>query len=94
LVLTDIVIDRNFPGGRYVSVSGTLEPEFVYDFHMENSCSWLHHDHVPADGGSVRGRIRAGLIYPEDYYDPQEFFGELRRIAPEITIEKTVEVVS
>lgn len=66
----------------------------MYDFRVEKSCNSVTRVREHADGGSMPGRIRTGLIYPEEYYDPQEFFCELRRVAPEITTEKTMEVVS
>lgn len=33
----------------------------------------------------------AGIVYPEQYYDPQEFLGELDRISP-ISVEESMAV--
>lgn len=69
-------------------------------FNASHPVEWKEHSTarmtgIPAAVGAAllarHGRARTGIIYPEQYYDPQEFLTELQRFG-DIKIEESMEV--
>jgi saccharopine dehydrogenase-like NADP-dependent oxidoreductase len=68
-------------------------------FNASHPVEWKEHSTarmtgIPAAVGAVllarHGRAQTDIVYPEQYYDPQEFLQELQRISP-ISVEESME---
>jgi saccharopine dehydrogenase-like NADP-dependent oxidoreductase len=71
-------------------------------FNASHPVEWREHatarmTGIPAAVGAAllarHGRVRTGIVYPEQYYEPREFLDELRRVS-DITIEESTEALS